>query len=85
MAVVESVQVPQIKQTTSVFNRGSEVLVYKVWSRIQSKDKYHCWYINEFADMKENPQKIRKALKELVKKGYVHEIKAYPVFWEKLV
>lgn len=85
MAIVEAMQAPQIKKTTSVFYRGADVLIHKIWARIQDKDKYHCWYINEFSDMKENPQKVRKALKELVKKGYVREIKAYPVFWERVI
>lgn len=70
---------------TALFIRGADVVVHTLWARIQTKDQYHCWYLNEFTDMKINPQKVRKALKELTKKGYLREIKAYPVFWEMVV
>ena len=75
----------QTNQQTSMFGRGSEVLAMKIWKVISSKGEYECWYINDFEKrFKENSQKIRRALSDLVKRGCIKKIKAYPVFWERI-
>ena len=73
------------QQPTSMFDRGSDVLSMKIWRLINSKTKYECWYIKDLEKkFKAKPQKIRRALNELVKRKYIKKIKSYPVFWEKI-
>ncbi len=73
------------QQPTSTFTRGSDILTMKIWRLIYSKSKYECWYISDLEKkFKANPRKIRRAMNDLEKKGYIKKVKSYPVFWEKI-
>jgi len=66
-----------------IFFKGKDVLKMRILQRIKSKDKYACWYIEQFIDMTvKSKQTIRKLLMKLEQEGYLKKYKAYPVYWK---
>ena len=66
--------------------KGSDIDRHKILSYVQSKDKYHVFYVSEFRKkFNLKPGKIRKILLDLEMQKILFKIKSYPVFWKRKI